>query len=140
MFNRCKTKVNNYWLNLNNYTQAAKHTGSRNSLKQKYHKLVLPYIEHLKPIRGTFKITYTIYRNDNTKFDIGNVGSIVDKYLCDVLTSEGIIPDDNYLYLKEVVFKYGGIGETRADVDIEQLTKEEESSADMHDDLFEELF
>lgn len=124
VFNRCKTKKRNFWLNLNNYTQVAKNVHGRNATKKMYAELIQSDIKHLKPITGQFKVTYTIYRDYVRKpvlFDIGNVGAIVDKYFCDVLTEAGIIVDDNYNYLKEVTFKYGGKGETRAEVELEEI-------------------
>lgn len=124
MFNRCKTKVNNYWLGLNQYTQLAKNTHSRNATKVMYAKLIQPNISHLKPFKGKFKVTYTIYRDYVKKpvlFDLDNVGSIVSKYFMDAIVEAGIVEDDNYQHMVEVTIKYGGKGSSRAEVQIEQL-------------------
>jgi len=122
-FNKCKTKKSNWFLNLNNYTQASKNTSYRNSLKQKYGEIVKPLISHLEPIEGAVKITYTIYRHDGRKFDIGNVGAIVDKFVCDVLVSCNILADDNYDVVKSVEYIWGGIDKDnpRADVVISKI-------------------
>ena len=119
-FNKCKTKKSNWFLNLNNYTQASKNTSYRNSLKQKYSEIVKPLISHLKPIDGQVKIIYTIYRHDNRKFDISNVGSIVDKFVCDVLVKSKILADDNYDIVKSVEYIWGGVDKDnpRADVEV----------------------
>jgi len=123
-FNKCKTKKSNWFLNLNNYTQASKNTSYRNSLKKKYAEIIRPVIKHLEPIKEPVKIIYTIYRHNKTKFDIGNVGAIVDKFTCDVLVDCGILEDDNYDYVKAVEYVWGGVDKDnpRADIEIIELT------------------
>ena len=124
MFNRCKTKKRNFWLNLNAYTQIAKNPHVRNSTKKMYEELIQPNISHLKPITGQFKVTYTIYRDyvkSPVLFDLDNVVSIVSKYFMDTIVNAGIVVDDNYNHMVEVTIKYGGKGETRAEVEIEEI-------------------
>ena len=121
-FNKCKTKKSNWFLNLNNYTQASKNTSYRNSLKQKYAEIVRPLISHLEPIDGPVKLTYTIYRHDNRKFDIGNVGAIVDKFVCDVLVKSGILADDNYDVVKSVEYIWGGVDKDNPRADVEVIS------------------
>ena len=90
MFNRCKTKTNNFWINLNSYAQVAKNVHSRNNTKKMYAELIKPNISHLKPILGQFKVTYTIYRNyvkSPILFDIDNVGAILSKYFMDTIVN-----------------------------------------------------
>ena len=124
MFNRCKTKKKNYYLNLNSYAQLAKNVHSRNATKVMYAALIQPCISHLKPITGQYKVTYTIYRdwvNKPTLFDLDNVGSIVSKYFMDTIVAAGIVVDDNYEFMREITIKYGGKGEIRAEVEIEEI-------------------
>lgn len=120
-FNRCKTKKSNWFLNLNNFTQASKNTGYRNSLKQKYSVLIKPQIRRLKPITGQVKIIYTVYRHDNRTFDIGNVGAIVDKFTSDCLVDCGIIEDDNYTIVKAVEYIWGGVDKDNPRCDVELI-------------------
>ena len=110
-------------MNLNNYTQASKNTSYRNSLKKKYAELIKPFLKHLKPVERPVKLIYTIYRHNNTKFDVGNVGAIVDKFTCDVLVDLGILQDDNYDFVKSVEYKWGGVDKIapRADVEIIEI-------------------
>ena len=121
VFNRCKTKVRNFWLNLNGYTQIATCTGARNGIKKTFQALIKDDISKLKPINKPFRVEYKIYRETAHKFDIDNVGAIVSKFVMDALVENKIIPDDNYEWLKEVTIKYGGREETRADVTIEVI-------------------
>lgn len=122
-FNKCKTKKSNWYLNLNNYTQSSKNTSYRNSLKQKYHALIKDDVSKLTPVAGAVKLRYTVYRHDKTKYDIGNVGSIVDKFVSDCLVDCGIIQDDNYDFVKSVEYVFGGIDKEnpRCDVEIIKL-------------------
>ena len=39
----------------------------------------------------------------------------------DTIVNAGIVVDDNYNYMVEVTIKYGGKGETRAEVEIEEI-------------------
>lgn len=124
VFNRCKTKKKNFYLNLNSYTQVAKNVYGRNATKKMYAELIQSNISHLKPITGQFKVTYIIYRDYKRKpvlFDLDNVGAIVSKYFMDAIVNAGIVVDDNYNYMKEVTIKYGGKGETRAEVELEEI-------------------
>ncbi len=55
------------------------------------------------------KFTYTITAANKRKFDIANMLSIIDKFTCDALVKDGFLPDDNWEYLKEVNYKFGGV-------------------------------
>lgn len=121
-FNRCKTKKSNWFLNLNNYTQASKNTSYRNSLKQKYHDLIKPIVNRLDCVNGQVKLTFTIYRHDHVKFDIGNVGAIIDKFTSDCLVDCGIIEDDNYTIVRSVEYIFGGVDKDNPRCDIEIIS------------------
>jgi hypothetical protein len=120
-FNKCKTKKSNWFLNLNNYTQASKNTSYRNSLKQKYHAIIKPVVSQLQPIKGRVKITYTVYRHNHTKFDIGNAGAIIDKFTSDCLVDCGIIEDDNYSIVNSVEYIWGGVDRDNPRCEIELI-------------------
>ena len=121
VFNRCKTKKRNFWLNLNQFVQVSKHTHQRNAIKKMYSDVVRPHIRHLEPITGRFRVTYTLYRSDKTKFDIDNLASVLSKFFMDVLVQDGIIEDDNYEYFVEMTVKWGGVRDNTADVEIEEM-------------------
>ena len=64
------------------------------------------------------------FKNDVLrKFDLDNVGSVIAKFTHDVLTEAGILVDDNYSILKELIYKFGGIDKDnpRCEVTIEEL-------------------
>jgi Holliday junction resolvase RusA-like endonuclease len=68
------------------------------------------------------KITYTYFSNSNRKSDISNMCVVIDKFFCDCLTEFGCIPDDNYEFIKEVVYLFGGVdkGKGRVEIQIEE--------------------
>jgi len=69
-----------------------------------------------------FKVTYTITAENKRKFDIANILAVVDKFTCDVLQNAGVIPDDSFNNLKEVVFRFGGItGKRICTVELESI-------------------
>lgn len=91
-------------LNLNNYRNA--HYQTLNTAKKKYKNFIwytLPDVTYSNPVR----LTYTIY--PKRKCDIANVGSVVDKFACDVLVEKGILPDDNFDHVVEVSYRFGGV-------------------------------
>ncbi len=73
------------------------------------------------------KLVYTITSANQRKFDISNMLSIIDKFACDCLVKEGFMPDDNWRYVTEVVYKFGGMtGKRECFLDIE-ITKAKET-------------
>ena len=99
-------KKRKYYLNLNLYRNNMHHIN--NNVKKEYARIahgVLPMLdEPLKQI----ELEYELYLPNKLKRDISNVCSVVDKSFCDALVTHGIIPDDNYEYLKRVEYRYGG--------------------------------
>lgn len=102
-------------LNLNQYRNA--HFFKLNNSKTSYKVLMKPQIEQL-PVFNKVSITYTVFFGSKRKTDISNVCSIVDKYFCDALVELGKLPDDNYDYIKEVIYRYGGIDKNNPRVEI----------------------
>lgn len=102
-------------LNLNQYRNA--HFFKLNNSKTSYKALMKPQIEQL-PVFNKISITYTVFFGSKRKTDISNVCSIVDKYFCDALVELGKLPDDNYDYIKEVIYRYGGIDKNNPRVEI----------------------
>ena len=115
------TKKKTHYLNLNKYKQW--HFQENNRLKKLFKISVAKFIRQLEPIKGRCKLTYTIYYENNRKFDIDNVGAVVSKFNSDALVELGVLVEDNYDYVVEIVFKYGGIDRDnpRCDVVLEEL-------------------
>jgi hypothetical protein len=68
------------------------------------------------------KFTYTITSANQRKFDVANMLSVIDKFTCDALVKWGFLPDDNWQYLKEVVYKFGGVtGERVCTLEVEAI-------------------
>lgn len=102
-------------LNLNQYRNA--HYFKLNNSKTSYKAIMKTQIEQL-PVFNKVSITYTVFFGSKRKTDISNVCSIVDKYFCDALVELGKLPDDNYDYIKEVIYKFGGIDKNNPRVEI----------------------
>jgi len=56
-----------------------------------------------------FKLRYTITAANKRKFDIANMCTIIDKFTCDCLVKDGFMPEDNWEYLTEVTYAFGGV-------------------------------
>ena len=79
----------NFIMNLNNYRNA--HYFTLNNAKKHFHELIdIPVFA-----ASIIKIDYGIYPASKRLFDINNVCSIIDKFICDTLVERGYIPDDN---------------------------------------------
>jgi hypothetical protein len=115
-----RTKKTHY-LNLNGYRNWQFQLS--NQLKKLFKITVAKDIRQLTPIEGKCKITYTIYYINKRAFDIDNVGSVIAKFTNDALVEFDILVDDNYNYVPEMVFKYGGVDKEnpRCEVTLEEV-------------------
>lgn len=119
-------KKKNYYLNLNGYRNWQFQLN--NQLKKLFKITVAEDIRNLKPVDGVVKVTYTIYYPTKRAFDIDNIGSVITKFTHDALVEFDILEDDNYNFVNEIVYKYGGVDKEnpRCDVVIEEVSNEQE--------------
>jgi len=70
-----------------------------------------------------FRFIYTIFPPTGRAFDLGNVGSIIQKFTDDALVELGLIKDDNMKIISEVVYRFGGVDKEapRAELYIESI-------------------
>ena len=70
-----------------------------------------------------YRFTYTLFPVNGSRMDVANVLSIVDKFTCDALVEMGVIPDDNFKIVKEVVYRYGSVDKEnpRAELEITSI-------------------
>jgi hypothetical protein len=111
-----------YRCNLNQYRNM--HYRVLNSTKQRYSELIQPMIPKAhKPFKVPVRLVYTLYWGSKRRCDISNICSIVDKYSCDAIVKAGILPDDDYKNVQEVVYKWGGIDKDfpRCELVIEEI-------------------
>jgi len=94
-------------LNLNVYRNL--HFRSLTALKHKFHEHGITLIKDAKiPPLGRIRLRYQVFTKTKREFDIANVCSIVDKFFSDTLQEAGIIQDDNWKFLDDVSFGFGG--------------------------------
>lgn len=102
-------------LNLNKYRNA--HYFRLNNSKRSYKSIMKEQIEAL-PLFNKISLTYTVFLGSKREVDISNICSIVDKYFCDALVELGKLPGDNYKFIQEVSYKFGGIDKDNPRVEI----------------------
>lgn len=104
-----KTKENKVFaLNLNVYRNTHPHT--LNQAKVIFNDLVLPLVVNAGvPKLKLCTLEYHLYVGSARECDVNNVCSIVDKFFSDTLVHAGVLEDDNYKFLAETRFKFGGI-------------------------------
>lgn len=104
-----KTKADKvFYLNLNQYRNT--HFQVLNQVKILFKSIVEDAARGCQIDREPpFSFTYTIHPANKRKFDLTNVGSVVDKFTCDALTELGIITDDSCNIIKRVIFEMGEI-------------------------------
>lgn len=113
-------RAKRYALNLNNYRNW--HYQVSNKIKVKYKELVKSELTELNVKQGQLdnkQIIYTLYWATKRKVDISNVLCIVDKFFCDAVVELGYLTDDNYNYLKDIRFEWGGYSKDCERVEIE---------------------
>ncbi len=106
----------NWILNLNNYRNA--HYQILNKAKINFKTSVTKEIHQLPEFTNIELIEYKLYRNTKRHCDVANICSIVDKFFCDALVEAGKLPDDNFEYLKNITYSWGGLTDSDSYVDI----------------------
>lgn len=102
-----KNKKGDKWsVNLNQYRNT--HFQSLNKLKKNYKDLVYSQVNHLPPFT-CIRLTIHIYAANKRLFDIGNVGSIHEKFFLDALVELGKLKDDDYTHCPETHTYFKGI-------------------------------
>jgi hypothetical protein len=101
------TKLPKYFaLNLNQYRTTHFHV--LNKAKVTFKELISDDVAKL-PELHKIRLELTLYPKTKRLCDLDNVLSIVAKFTQDVLVTLGKIPDDDYTYIPEVVFKFGNV-------------------------------
>lgn len=71
---------------------------------KEWHQSALKQLEGIRKIRAS-KLTLTFVSGDNRKFDLTNKAESI----MDTLVDAGLIKDDNYSVIPELVLKFGGV-------------------------------
>ena len=96
MLPRVKKKDKKFILNFNNLRTT--HYRTLNEAKQKFTAIV-----EIPEFNGdVISIDYSIYAKSRHVFDVNNVISVLDKFLCDAIVKRGYIPDDNFNHIPEM--------------------------------------
>ena len=102
-----KTGKNKYFpLNINHYRNA--HFRTLHKAKKLYSELMRHKLKEI-PELDKVSLSFFLLKSNRIKSDVNNVLTIVEKFFTDCLVENGILKDDNYLYLEETNFKLKGI-------------------------------
>lgn len=104
-----------FFLNLNIYRNFNRF--SLGDAKKAYTELMSEPVSKL-PVFSKLEITYVLFTGSKRKIDMMNICSIVDKFFCDVLTSQGKIIDDNTSVITKINIEFGGIDKSNPRVEI----------------------
>jgi hypothetical protein len=110
-----KTKNKLFSLNLNTYRN--EHHMTLNKAKANFKEEMKEQILKL-PTFSKVKLTYVLYPATKHLTDVGNVCTVVDKFFADALVELRKLPDDNYLYVPELDFRFGSIDRENPRVEI----------------------
>lgn len=116
-----KKKTKEILMSMNNYRNW--HYQTENKMKHKYHDLVKTRLKHVKSnLKGFIRVSYNLYYK-NSRMDLMNVISIIDKYLMDALQEMKIIENDNVKNYVECFTKVVGQDRTnpRVEITIEEI-------------------
>jgi len=107
---RKTTEDKRFTMNLNIYRNAHHMTLNQAKMQMKAHVGLALDGNHAGPDEAApYRFTYTIFPPTGRAFDLGNVGSIVQKFTDDALVELGVIKDDNHKIISEVVYRFGGV-------------------------------
>jgi len=122
-----KNKSKKILLNMNIYRNL--HYQTSNKIKKAVHKWVASNDSFLPVLKPPLQFEYTIYRKTKRKTDLGNIGSVLDKFIADGLVHIGFIEDDNTDIIKKICFIDGGVDKhnPRADLIITEYRNKQEN-------------
>jgi len=66
-----------------------------------------------------YRLVYTVFPSTGRAFDLGNVCSIIQKFTDDALIEMGIIKDDNYKVIREVIYRFGEVDKENPRAELE---------------------
>jgi hypothetical protein len=78
-----------------------------NLAKIEFSKIVEDQKDLLPSLSLPLQLTYTYYTGTKRLADLSNHCVFVDKFFSDALVQLGYIPDDSYMYIRQVIYKYG---------------------------------
>lgn len=107
-------------LNLNNFRNA--HHFVMNTAKQMWLDIVTHAHFEGDEVKPPYKFTYTVYPENNRKFDLGNVLPAVQKFTDDALIELGIISDDSYKVIPLIEYRFGGVDKENPRCELEITT------------------
>jgi hypothetical protein len=67
---------------------------------------------------GKVRFVYTFYPRTKAISDVANVCSVVDKFFSDTAKHAGVIPDDNYTILPELIYRFGAVDKLNPRVEV----------------------
>lgn len=106
----------NFYINLNQYRNA--HFYQLNSAKIKFKELIYDQLVKL-PDLNVIELCYTVFIPQNREVDTNNIASVADKFFCDALVESGKLTDDNYKYLINTNFRFGGVDKVNPRIEVE---------------------
>jgi len=111
-----------FTLGLNQYRNS--HFQVLNKAKKAYKLEMSPQLIGL-PVLGTIETVYTLYPKTKHLCDLDNILSIHAKFFQDCLTENRKIEDDNYLFIKGLSFRFGGVepDNPRVEIEVKRLDK-----------------
>lgn len=123
-----KTKADKK-VNLNHNTMHHVDRFTYNAAKQEFKQLIAKEIDTLPRLALPIRIIYTYFSGTKRLGDISNHCVFVDKFFSDALVELWYLPDDNYNYIREVMYRYGGYDKDnqRIEATIQWLGTEEKN-------------
>jgi len=102
-------------INLNNYRNW--HHFISNEIKKKYKEGIKDQLEG-EVFDTPLSLEFVYFKGSKRISDRANVLSIHEKFFCDAMTELGCIPDDNDEFIKQTLYKSGGIDRENPRVEV----------------------
>lgn len=115
------TKKKIQLIGMNWYRNA--HFQTESKVKKYYHQLVFALLKKGDKLKGKIKVHYKLYYK-NSRSDLMNVVSVIDKYVLDALQEAKVLDNDNVLKYRECISEV--IGQDKNNPRLEVIIEESE--------------
>ena len=119
------SKKSFFSINLNVYRNA--HYQTLNKAKVVFKEIVTPLLKDIPKLQGC-SLKYILYPKTNRPLDVANVCAVIDKFFSDAFVESGHLIDDNFNFIKNISFSFGGVDPLNPRVDVyitETINKED---------------
>lgn len=117
---RKRTKPKRIYASMNVYRNLHHHVAS--SVKHAYKDIAWAQLAGFKELITPCRVEVTLYAPDKRDRDLSNFCSVIQKYSDDAVVEYGLLPDDSVKFIKEVIYRWGGVDTTNPRIEVNYVS------------------